>query len=90
MPEPDLMTIYLKIKAEEQSRRIKQKKDEPKPRLQVQREYIWQRRAVDHAPLSIIAKELGCSLENVKGIWRRLKRATTITINPKDPTNVSK
>lgn len=58
-----------------------------KPRLQVQREYIWQRRAVDGASLAVIASELGCSRENVKGIWRRLKRDTNTTpvlVNPEN------
>jgi hypothetical protein len=75
--------------AEEKWKEYSGKPPVTKPRLQVQREYIWQRRAVDHAPLSIIASELGCSRENVKGIWRRLKRDITITTNERDQTNVS-
>jgi len=58
-----------------------------KPRLQVQREYIWQRRAVDRASLAEIAAELGCTKDNVKGIWRRLKRATTVTVDERDQTS---
>ena len=73
--------------AEEKWKEFSGKPPFTKPRLQVQREYIWQRRAVDHAPLSVIASELGCSRENVKGIWRRLKRDTTITIESVNPKN---
>ena len=73
--------------AEEKWEEFSGKPPVPKPRLQVQREYVWQRRAVDHAPLSVIAAELGCTKENVKGIWRRLKRSITVTVNEKDQTS---
>ena len=73
--------------AEEKWKEFSGKTSPTKPRLQVQREYVWQRRAVDGASLAVIASELGCTRENVKGIWRRLKRDTNITpvsVNPKN------
>jgi hypothetical protein len=87
--EQGLMTSLTRdqLIAEEKWKEFSGKTPITKPRLQVQREYVWQRRAVDHAPLSVIASELGCSRENVKGIWRRLKRDTTITIESVNPKN---